>query len=766
VNITAGSTCAWTAQSSASWITFTTATGTGGTALGYSVSANPDSSSRSTTVTIAGQPFVVTQAGAACDATLSPTTQSISAAGGAGSVGVTVPGGCTWSAVASVSWIHVTNGASGSGNGPVNYQVDVNSAGTVRTGTIAVAGRLLTITQGAASCSASLSSTADSLEATGGSRVVSVTIPTGCVWTAFSNAAWLSVTSGGGPNTGGSGAVTYTAAANTSTSARTGTLTISGRTFTVDQAGTCDIAISPGAVSANANASSGTVSVTAGAACSWSATSTASWLTVHTGASGVGNGSVAYSVAPNTTNAARTGTLSIGGRGFTVTQAAPTCAVVLSTTSVSLTAASAFRSFQVSTATGCAWTASSSVPWITISIGSTGTGSASVFYNVAANTGTASRTGTITVAGETVTITQAGAACTYNLSPLSISLGAGATSASVAVVTSANCPWTVSSNASWLTVTSATSGQGDGTVQFTAAPNTTSAVRVGTLTIGSRAFNVTQAANVCTNTLSSNSVTVGSPASTLSVIVATGDDCSWTATSPVSWITLPGGSGGTGPASVSLAVAENTGATARSATVSIAGRSLTVTQSADCDYSLTPTSVAVPGANSLANVSIRTGAGCAWTTQSPVSWATINTASGSGNWTVTVSVTANPTTSPRSATLTIAGEPVLLTQAGVTCNYLVSPTSVSLTTGSVPITITAPTGCAWTATANVSWITFGTAGSGSGNGTLRPTFAPNTATSSRAGVITVAGWKIFVTQGPGGGTPPSAPTGMRVVAQN
>ena len=768
VNVTAGSTCAWTAQSGASWITFTTAaSGTGNAAVGYAVASNPNSSSRSATITVAGQPFVVTQAGAACDASLTPTTQSISAAGGTGSVGITVPGGCTWSAVPSVSWITVTNGGTGSGSGTVAYQIEANAAGTVRTGTIAIAGRLLTVTQGAASCTASLSSTADSLEATGGSRVVSVTIPVGCVWTAFSNATWLTVTSGGGPNNGGSGAVTYLAAANTSSSPRTGTLTISGRTFTVSQAGTCDIGISPSGVSANADASTGTVSVTAGAACSWSATSTASWLTVDTGATGTGSGSVGYSVAANTTNAARTGTLSIGGRVFSVTQAAPTCAVVLSTTSVSLTAASAFRTFQVSTASGCAWTASSSVPWITISIGSTGTGSGSVFYSVTANTGTASRTGTITVGGETVTVTQGGAACTYSLAPLSVTLSAVGTSASVAVTTSADCAWTVSSGASWLTVTSPTSGQGDGTVQYTAAPNPTSTSRVGTLTIGSRAFNVTQAGIVCTNTLSSNSVTVGSPASTLSVIVATGDDCAWTASSPVSWITIPSGSGGTGPSTVSIAVAENTGATSRSAMLSIAGRSLTVTQSADCDYSVTQTSIAVPGTNSLTSISIRTGAGCAWTTQSPVSWATINSASGSGNWTVSVSVTANPTTSPRTATLTIAGEAVLLTQAGVTCNYLVSPTSVSLTSGSsVGISIVAPTGCAWTATANVSWITFGTAGSGSGNGTLRPTFAPNTSTSSRSGVITVAGWRVFVTQGPGGGVPPSAPTGMRLVTQN
>ena len=43
----------------------------------------------------------------------------------------TLPGGCTWTAVPSVSWITVLSGASGSGNGTVNYRVDANPAGDV-----------------------------------------------------------------------------------------------------------------------------------------------------------------------------------------------------------------------------------------------------------------------------------------------------------------------------------------------------------------------------------------------------------------------------------------------------------------------------------------------------------------------------------------------------------------------------------------------------------------------------------------------------------
>jgi hypothetical protein len=64
------------------------------------------------------------------------------------------------------------------------------------------------------------------------------------------------------------------------------------------------------------------VSVTTTSGCAWTASSRVSWITVTSGASGTGNGSVAFSVAANP-GGTRDGTLSIGGQTFTVTQGAP-----------------------------------------------------------------------------------------------------------------------------------------------------------------------------------------------------------------------------------------------------------------------------------------------------------------------------------------------------------------------------------------------------------------------------------------------------------
>jgi hypothetical protein len=88
--------------------------------------------------------------------------------------------------------------------------------------------------------------------------------------------------------------------------------------------GGCSFAISPMAATVQASGGSGTVAVTAPGGCTWTAGSNASsWLTIASGVSGNGNGSVGYRAAANT-GAQRTGTLTIAGQTFTVTQLAAT----------------------------------------------------------------------------------------------------------------------------------------------------------------------------------------------------------------------------------------------------------------------------------------------------------------------------------------------------------------------------------------------------------------------------------------------------------
>ena len=61
--------------------------------------------------------------------------------------------------------------------------------------------------------------------------------------------------------------------------------------------------------------------------------------------------------------------------------------------------------------------------------------------------------------------------CTYSISPTNASFSASGGTGSVSVTTQAGCPWTASSGAAWMTITSGSSGSGNGTVNYSIASN-------------------------------------------------------------------------------------------------------------------------------------------------------------------------------------------------------------------------------------------------------------------------------------------------------
>jgi len=94
--------------------------------------------------------FGVIQVRATCTISIFPTSQPFSSAGGSGSVNVTAPSGCPWTATSHVPWITITSGSSGNGNGTVNYSVASNPSTTPRTGTMTINGQTFTVTQAGA----------------------------------------------------------------------------------------------------------------------------------------------------------------------------------------------------------------------------------------------------------------------------------------------------------------------------------------------------------------------------------------------------------------------------------------------------------------------------------------------------------------------------------------------------------------------------------------------------------------------------------------
>jgi uncharacterized protein (TIGR03437 family) len=84
---------------------------------------------------------------------------------------------------------------------------------------------------------------------------------------------------------------------------------------------TCAVNLSPASESPGAESSSGSITVQVNLPnFSWVAESDSTWLTITTGASGTGNGTVQYAIAENTTGSPRSGTIAIAGVAFTVLQ--------------------------------------------------------------------------------------------------------------------------------------------------------------------------------------------------------------------------------------------------------------------------------------------------------------------------------------------------------------------------------------------------------------------------------------------------------------
>lgn len=162
-------------------------------------------------------------------------------------------------------------------------------------------------------------------------------------------------------------------------------------------------------------------------------------------------------------------------------------------------AAGGSGSFGVTQKSGCAWTANSNASWLSLTSGSSYTGSQTVNYSVAANSAAAGRVATITASGKPFTVTQGGTgpACTYSLSPSSASVAATSVTGSFNVATNdAGCAWGVVSNDNWITITSGAGGMGNAAVSYSAAANTAPAPRSGTVTAGDQIFTVNQAADV------------------------------------------------------------------------------------------------------------------------------------------------------------------------------------------------------------------------------------------------------------------------------
>lgn len=600
--------------------------------------------------------------GQACTSiTLNNSGAFAAANGGNGTFNATGnPSNCLKSASSTVEWITISFGGGTANPSTFGYTVIANNSTQQRVGVIQVNGGLgsFTVTQSGITCNYSLSPSNATVVSTGGSNTFSVTTTNACSWTAVSNASWIQV-SGAGT---GDGTVNYSVSPNTTTDARTGTITVGGSTFTVNQQPACSFVLSPNFQQIRSVAESGTVTITANvSSCVRTAVSDSSWLTIPVGSSGTGNGTLSWSAAANPNSTPRTGRITIGDAAFTVQQEGGSCSYSLSPASINVPVTGGGGNFTVTT--NCSWQARSSASWLSIVGPDTGSGTATIGYSAAGNPTPVARSASITVGDTAFIVSQPASTCNLTLNPTAFSVGpeGGAGAFDVDVVS--GCNWTAASNSSWLTISSAAAGSADATIAFNVAANTTPGVRTGIISVSDKTFTVTQQGANCTLTID--------PASNLSVpsnafqgTINVTSTCQWTAQSTVGFVSVTAGATGNGNGQIAYSVGANPSAQSRSGAIRIGNLTFNITQSGGgCSITLNPPRASLTGAVFAGRFNVNGSVGCQWTPTSPDSWITIASFSSvNGSGAVDYALTPNFTGAERSGTVRVNNETFTITQ--------------------------------------------------------------------------------------------------------
>ena len=145
----------------------------------------------------------------------------------------------------------------------------------------------------------------------------------------------------------------------------------------------------------------------------------------------------------------------------------------------------------------------------------------------------------------------------------------------------------------------------------------------------------------------------------------------------------------------------------------------------------------------------------AWTASSDSDWVTVRPTRGDGDSTVYYSVDENTSESERIATLTIAGQQILITQNGAEIVdpdankvWLVPETAITwpCPAKEFDVSLVTANDVNWTAASDVEWIVITTSKTGTGSSVMHVSLPENRSVLSRSGKITVNNAELTVIQ--------------------
>ena len=248
----------WTASSSGIWLSINPNRASGGREIEIAVnSPNNTGANRQAIITFTDDTGTVSArvtvtekaSGSTPDPDpflgISPSKLNFASSGGSNSFSIT--SNVSWTVKSNESWCTVSP-SSGSNNGNVTVNVAENPNTTSRSATIEVLGeggllsKTITVNQDAKQITYTLDVSPSSLSFAAAGETKNITVTSNDSWTVSSNQSWCTVSPSSGSN---NGTIKVTAAANSSTSSRSATITIKGansgtKTVSVAQEGAQD----------------------------------------------------------------------------------------------------------------------------------------------------------------------------------------------------------------------------------------------------------------------------------------------------------------------------------------------------------------------------------------------------------------------------------------------------------------------------------------------------------------------------------------------
>lgn len=243
LSVFAAASCPWSVASMPSFVTATGATsGSGNGSIPYSVAANPDTTaSRSGSGQVTSLGYATTFSFTQDARKLCPTPPVITlsnatftANGGSTTGTITAAATCKWALAVPVTWVSVTSGASGTGNGSFSLNIAPNT-GAARSDYMSAStpdgvGTAKLSQSGSACATWSVTPTSTNFPATGTTGSFTVSAPASCSWSLSGVPSWVSITSG--MSGSGNGSINYSVSSN-SGAARSATATLSGSGLTL-----------------------------------------------------------------------------------------------------------------------------------------------------------------------------------------------------------------------------------------------------------------------------------------------------------------------------------------------------------------------------------------------------------------------------------------------------------------------------------------------------------------------------------------------------